>query len=416
MRGQLHSGCMKHTLCQVAQGLSADAVMCMRRTETNSVPCVSPAPLYIMSRRRQLVTVTCIASTWILLMALTFHYPSMSRLESVLKYQRRIADLEAQLKQAMRLIPTTTATTITTTTTPKPCRDDFNVTFETENRFICTHTSGGIGNFMFAFASVYGMASAAHKSVLIQQNNPLLKYFNVSAKVVGDVCICKSAKFVFEGRHCSYNDKLMNLTEFRNYNPGFYFQSWMYFRDVTDDIRRQFTFVEDVRAQALVLLKAQVQAYIKRESEKHVRVTPQKVITVGVHVRRGDIARRKGFVNYGYGLAPPEYFTKAIQYFRTKYNHTLFIVCSDNFQWSKANVTGNDVIYMERNPFQVDLAVLAHCNHSIMSVGTFGWWASFLAGGETIYYKHPARDGSSLRKQFSANMSDYFYPGWIGME
>ena len=29
-----------------------------------------------------------------------------------------------------------------------------------------------------------------------------------------------------------------------------------------------------------------------------------------------------------------------------------------------------------------DLALLAACNHSIISYGTFGMWAAFLAGGE----------------------------------
>lgn len=34
---------------------------------------------------------------------------------------------------------------------------------------------------------------------------------------------------------------------------------------------------------------------------------------------------------------------------------------------------------------ELDLAVLAACNHSIMTLGTFGFWGSYLAGGEVLY-------------------------------
>lgn len=32
-----------------------------------------------------------------------------------------------------------------------------------------------------------------------------------------------------------------------------------------------------------------------------------------------------------------------------------------------------------------DLSLLASCNHSIMTAGSFGFWASYLAGGEVLY-------------------------------
>lgn len=31
------------------------------------------------------------------------------------------------------------------------------------------------------------------------------------------------------------------------------------------------------------------------------------------------------------------------------------------------------------------MAILAACNHSVFSLGTFGFWASYLAGGEVVY-------------------------------
>lgn len=58
-----------------------------------------------------------------------------------------------------------------------------------------------------------------------------------------------------------------------------------------------------------------------------------------------------------------------------------------------------------------DLALLAACSHSVMTVGSFGFWASYLAGGRVVYpllsrcthtpYVHPDSLGSRG------------YPNWL---
>ncbi|XP_052280959.1 galactoside alpha-(1,2)-fucosyltransferase 1-like [Dreissena polymorpha] len=42
------------------------------------------------------------------------------------------------------------------------------------------------------------------------------------------------------------------------------------------------------------------------------------------------------------------------------------------------------VAFLEGNSDAVDMAVLSLCDHTIVSTGTFGWWAAWLAGGTTI--------------------------------
>ena len=59
------------------------------------------------------------------------------------------------------------------------------------------------------------------------------------------------------------------------------------------------------------------------------------------------------------------------------------------------------------------MATLSKCQHLIMSVGTFGWWAGFLTGGDVIYYTPPFREGAPLGRGFSED--DYYPPRWIGM-
>jgi len=51
------------------------------------------------------------------------------------------------------------------------------------------------------------------------------------------------------------------------------------------------------------------------------------------------------------------------------------------------------------------------CQHTVITVGTFGWWAGWLANGTTVYYKDWPRRGSPLAAL--ARHADYFPPYWI---
>jgi galactoside 2-L-fucosyltransferase 1/2 len=34
---------------------------------------------------------------------------------------------------------------------------------------------------------------------------------------------------------------------------------------------------------------------------------------------------------------------------------------------------------------------LSMCNHTIITVGSFGWWSAWLANGTTVYFKDVAK-------------------------
>lgn len=134
---------------------------------------------------------------------------------------------------------------------------------------------------------------------------------------------------------------------------------------------------------------------------------------IGVHVRRGDYLNQNS-IEKGYRTADSAYIERAMQYFTTKYHNVIFIVCSDDIQWSRKHVQSRThlVVY---SPFvddaALDLCTLSKCNHTITTVGTFGWWAGNLAGGETIYYKDFPKRGSWLASLFKPG--DYYMPQWI---
>ena len=136
---------------------------------------------------------------------------------------------------------------------------------------------------------------------------------------------------------------------------------------------------------------------------------------------RGEMTLQESLAK-GYRAAPAEYIQRAIERVETNLTsgiRLMYIVASDDIAWSKRNIrssrfpvefASNGSRYLSDS---VDLAILASCNRSIITVGTFGWWAGYLAAGPVVYYKDFPVPGSELADHFKAD--DYFHPTWIGL-
>lgn len=98
-------------------------------------------------------------------------------------------------------------------------------------------------------------------------------------------------------------------------------------------------------------------------------MTKSTVTVVGVHVRREDMLNNP----LGFRVAPKDYLENAVQFYQRQYGSLLFIVASDDISWCKKHMPKNtSVVYINNKP-EIDMAVLSECDHSIMTVGTFGW-------------------------------------------
>lgn len=136
-------------------------------------------------------------------------------------------------------------------------------------------------------------------------------------------------------------------------------------------------------------------------------------LTIGVHVRRSDMNSKRE-LSRGYNVATKEYFVKAFKYFRDKFKHLLFLVVSDDLNWCRSSIKGDDVRFVATGSAGSDMALLSQCNHSVISTGSFGWWGAYLTGGEVVYYRNFPANNSWLLKQY--NKTDYYPLPWIGME
>ncbi|XP_063447384.1 galactoside alpha-(1,2)-fucosyltransferase 1-like isoform X2 [Mytilus trossulus] len=182
-----------------------------------------------------------------------------------------------------------------------------------------------------------------------------------------------------------------------------FFQSWRYWKHYENELRQILQFQDNILHEA----KSQFHNILSKHKNY------QGITTIGVHIRRFE---RYDTDEFGKNNAPKEYIIHAMDYFRNLYKKCLFLIFSIKMKWTKKNIPQTDDIFLvEGNSAPVDLAMLTLTNHTIMTVGTFGWMAGWMTQGKTVYYKHPDTPGSEFSKLYS-NYSDHFYPGWIPME
>ena len=148
------------------------------------------------------------------------------------------------------------------------------------------------------------------------------------------------------------------------------------FHPFYDDIRTEFRFSEELQRKA-------------QEFLWYARGNRSSVTFIGFHVRRTDY---QAYIHKAYNSSLPDdlYFNKTLTYYRERFPDALFIVCSDdlNYVAKQMKAKQNDDIVIAGNrdigdPGR-DMALLSACNHSVVTVGTYGFWGAYLAGGTVL--------------------------------
>ncbi|KAM5163330.1 galactoside alpha-(1,2)-fucosyltransferase 2-like [Mantella aurantiaca] len=261
-----------------------------------------------------------------------------------------------------------------------------------------------LGNKMGEYATLYALAKLnGHQAyVLPKMHSELASIFKIKLPVLHED-VADRIKWSKIPLNDWMSPEYANISE-----PYVKFSgtpcSWTFYHHLKSEILREFTFHDHIKEAAYSYL-----AKLKGNRDN--------VTYVGVHVRRGDYVKvmalkRKGVV------ADKNYMQKSMDYFRKKYNNPLFVVTSNGMDWCKQNINNSlgDVHFsgdgIEGSP-AFDFALLAHCNHTIMTIGTFGYWAAYLVGGETIYLTNFTLPDSPYLKIFKYEAA--FLPEWIGI-
>ena len=149
------------------------------------------------------------------------------------------------------------------------------------------------------------------------------------------------------------------------------------------------------------------------------------MLYIAVHIRRTDLLK---LVGQDYGV---DYLNRSVNHMIQRLNdHCLiFIVCSDDMMWATANFravlsnsnvsTGScrpEVEFFTGRNVSQDMAVLISCNHTIITIGSFGWWSAYLANGHTVYFnKYPPFVNPIRSQPLMTKDSDVNLPSWVGL-
>ena len=126
------------------------------------------------------------------------------------------------------------------------------------------------------------------------------------------------------------------------------------------------------------------------------------VTWIGIHIRRGD------FLTFFKIDTSVDYLTTAMNYYRRKYVNARFLIASDDKEYVQKHLGNNTDVFVTPQGFFSghDLAALTLCEHSIVTAGTFGWWAAWLTGGDVIHdLNYPVPTQNCIR--------EHYFPPWF---
>jgi len=250
---------------------------------------------------------------------------------------------------------------------------------------------GGLGNQMFEYA--FGRRLALKNQTELKLDDSGLAYenstprhfslgcFNINAELAtpADIrkvrkelpgkLLKKVQKFLDKKRIVpaknSFREVELSLPELLNlkgelYLEGF-FQRGEYFKDVVEEIRKDFTLKESL-------------ANFNPALEERIK----NCESVAVHVRRGDYLLDLEY-NKTHGVLPLDYYQNAISYIKRKVKNPFFFVFSEDKKWCEDNLSlGEQVFFVEPGKDYEDLILMSHCQHQIVANSSFSWWGAWL--------------------------------------
>ncbi len=200
------------------------------------------------------------------------------------------------------------------------------------------YLQGGIGNQLFQISTTLSLA----KDIGVECSFPFDQHFLPLQGTKADKYINNVFSKLKRLPHSYYNKlKIINETNFSykklpiedNIFLRGYFQSEKYFKHNEEYIKEIFSFDNNN----------------KKILNKYSHLF--KGETCSIHIRRGDYLK---FPNE-HPILPIEYYNKSMNMFG---KNTNFIVFSDDMDWVKKNIKGENIIYIQQNVDYIDLYLM----------------------------------------------------------
>ena len=290
------------------------------------------------------------------------------------------------------------------------------------SRLMYTELHGRLGNHLWIYSTMYGLAKRTGRIPIMCGRPTLNQLFPNLTYPIQPKAKCRElvrTKTAREKNSMHYDMKILEILS----SPTevvficCYLQNRGYFYDYTSDLRNEFRIHPKYVHAAQNLLRKVVSgkpvrnitntAQLASRGPRDQAVPP---VYIGMHVRRGDLQRRTD-------MRTPDkaYFTSAISYFRSKYKgRAIFIVVTEDLPWCHDNLPHDkNVLFVPARPFMEHFTLLSLCNHTVMSFGTFSYWAAWLAGGDVTYFKNWIQPGAKFVPYYFKEQR--FPMSWVGL-
>ncbi|XP_045615589.1 uncharacterized protein [Procambarus clarkii] len=239
---------------------------------------------------------------------------------------------------------------------------------------------GRLGNTMGVYASLWALGRIYDVKVFMEEGvvkrlRPLFPHLTMSplpVPMMGASWLCVGAGSPTLTDYTSLQEAAAGLKGPRAIVADGYPFEMQIFNAFRDDLVQEFTFSRKLQQEAQDFLHT-------------VAASTAPTTFVGVHVRRTDFAAA---LQQLFRISGPgeDYLRRALDFYRRRLPRVTFVVASDDMDYvMEVLIREKDVVFAPGTPPELDLAVLVACNHSVITLGSYGFWAAYLAGGAVVY-------------------------------
>lgn len=178
-------------------------------------------------------------------------------------------------------------------------------------------------------------------------------------------CLPKRSTECREATDYTFNQSVFEAGN--KYYDG-YWQNYLYFKEVVNEVRDVFQF----------------RLPLSNQNKLLVEKINADAAAVSIHIRRGDYLKVKNYA----GLCNLDYYKAAVAHIKNNVSEPHFFLFSDDVEWCKENIVnllGPNVTIVDWNKGKdspIDMLLMSRCKHNIIANSSFSWWAAFLNSNE----------------------------------